>query len=419
MFTVLLNTLTIKAFKRSAAASTAIFSILFVILAFTGCSGRDWDDSNLRNLYGYKVSFYSDKLDLLEADSVIKGDSVDLDIKKSDHGVDGWYIANNSTPINGTFTPSDNINFYAAANVIEISNQSELNDVRNNTSGKYILINDIGLKAGDGFDETAGWLPIGNGSNPFSGTFSGNSHKISGLWMDRSSGFVGLFGFVGGGTIKNLGVLIDDDHGGIKGGIGSFYSGGIVGYLVDNSTISNSYSKGAVSANTNVGGIVGDAQENSTLINVYSIGDISANFGPVGGIAGHVGSGSMVNNAYSVGNVSAESSNVGGIAGGVNGGLVTNNAAINQEINGASNVNRVVGYNDRGTVLNNFALSTTNVNGAPKNSAGALDGEDRTSDDFKTQITYETGLGWAFGSNASHPWKMGEDGGYPCLYWED
>jgi hypothetical protein len=462
MFSFLLNILTIKPPKRSMALAlsaicttislsfTKLLSILFVPLLLVGCG--EWegdDDGDLRNLSTYTVSFYDDELEFLETKKVVRGGSVDLDAKATEYGVANWYLPKNSTPTEGTFTPRESVRFYAAADVTEISDQSELNSVRGNLLGRYILIQDIALEArGDGFDETLGWLPIGDSIDRFSGIFNGNFHKISGLWINRpSDNDIGLFGYAidRGTVIKNLGVLIDD-NGGIKGrsnvgaiagtiyntvitnsySIGNVSSendqiGGIAGYVGYTSTISNSYSKASVNGRTAVGGIAGSVHQSSTVTNSYSAGDVGGTTN-VGGIAGNVGVGSTITNTYSKSSVNGHTQ-VGGIAGYSSRSSMTNSTAINQEIEGMTETNRIVGYVTTWNFVlsNNFALDTIKVNGSVKNSndADGLDGADKTDGILKTQATYEMGLGWAFGSNASHPWKMDEDGGYPCLYWED
>ena len=64
-------------------------------------------------------------------------------------------------------------------------------------------MNNIDLKG----DENNQWTPIGNQSQKYIGTFDGNGHKISGLYIDSTSNNQGLFGFVDkGGNIKNLGI---------------------------------------------------------------------------------------------------------------------------------------------------------------------------------------------------------------------
>lgn len=75
--------------------------------------------------------------------------------------------------------------------------------MRNNLSGKYILMNDIDLS---GYDN---WDPIGNYGGYFEGTFDGNGFVISNLKIDRSKeDNAGLFGIAAGAEIKTLGLKI-------------------------------------------------------------------------------------------------------------------------------------------------------------------------------------------------------------------
>ncbi len=50
------------------------------------------------------------------------------------------------------------------------------------------------------------WTPIGRGSSPYTGTFDGGNHTISGLTVTGSEEYAGLFGYIGkdGGTVKNV-----------------------------------------------------------------------------------------------------------------------------------------------------------------------------------------------------------------------
>ncbi len=93
---------------------------------------------------------------------------------------------------------------------IPVSNQSELNNIRNNLSGNYCLTTDINFsKTGAGSTEANGWTPIGTSDTPFTGTFYGNGHKIKNFYINdtnetSSSTDVGLFGVVQNANIENL-----------------------------------------------------------------------------------------------------------------------------------------------------------------------------------------------------------------------
>ena len=51
------------------------------------------------------------------------------------------------------------------------------------------------------------WTVIGNNSNPFYGTFNGAGYVVGGGYINNESDNQGLFGYVGSGVIRNLGVV--------------------------------------------------------------------------------------------------------------------------------------------------------------------------------------------------------------------
>jgi hypothetical protein len=92
---------------------------------------------------------------------------------------------------------------------VGIYTASDLNNIRNNMSGKYILMNNIDLTP---YAAGNGWMPIGSINTPFTGTLDGNGYGISNLTLNQSGGpdsytiAIGLFAYVAGGTFKNLTV---------------------------------------------------------------------------------------------------------------------------------------------------------------------------------------------------------------------
>jgi hypothetical protein len=300
---------------------------------------------------------------------------------------------------------------------IEISDAEELNAIRNKPNLHYRLTSDISLSA---YNTGSGWTPIGTESIPFSGTLDGDGFKITDLYINSSERYVGLFGYLRG-TVKNLGVEIAP--GGVKGGS---YTGAIAGY-VDDGAITSSYSTGNVSGTSGVGGIAGSVNY-GTITNCYSTGNINASSSNsyVGGIAGYV-YGGMITDSYSTGSVSG-SSIVGGITGYVvNGSTITNNVAANSTITGSgTSVSRVVGaIYGTNTVSNNFANS--GMTGSAFNTTSANYGISKSLTVLQTQTTYSDtingdglgGLGWQFGNDDAHPWKMPSGGtGFPILYWQ-
>ena len=101
--------------------------------------------------------------------------------------------------------------------------------------GKYYKLGaDIILNDGKIIDEKGAlvadstklhkWTPIGNSSVAFTGTFDGDGHTVSGMFINTTSSHNGLFGN-SSGTIENLTVADSWVSGGK-------YTAGVVGYNV-------------------------------------------------------------------------------------------------------------------------------------------------------------------------------------------
>ena len=153
----------------------------------------------------------------------------------------------------------------APSETVEIQNWYDLDAVRNNLEGSYVLMEDLDDTT-DGYDELVGetadgkgWQPIGTEGNAFKGTFDGNGRTISHLFMDRpDEDEVGLFGRVQEGVVENVGLLSVNVT-------GKKYVGALVGYswkgTIDSDIRppnSKTYSRGIVTGEENVGGLVGN-----------------------------------------------------------------------------------------------------------------------------------------------------------------
>ncbi len=184
----------------------------------------------------------------------------------------------------------------------------------------------------------------------FTGVFDGNGHRIMNLTIDDSGAgndYLGLFGSVDYGQIKNLGV---------EGGFVSGYK--LVGGLAGHNTgeIWNCYFSGPVSGTDyDVGGLVG--HNGGEIWNCYSTGPVTGTDYDVGGLVGH--NNGSVSNCYSTGDVSGNWY-VGGLVGWNDNGSVSN-CYCTGDVNGASDVGGLVGNNDNGSVLNCY--STGDVSG--------------------------------------------------------
>ncbi len=80
----------------------------------------------------------------------------------------------------------------------------------NNTDSSIeaVLVNDITVNEDISAQDAIIWTPIGTQTKPFTGTFDGKGHIISGLVKENSTEPVGLFGVSGSGAeISNVGVV--------------------------------------------------------------------------------------------------------------------------------------------------------------------------------------------------------------------
>ena len=202
----------------------------------------------------------------------------------------------------------------------------------------------------DVWNTTGGFVPIGNSTTPFTGTFNGNNHTISNLTINLpTTNYIGLFGDTSANSvISNVGLA----GGSVSG---SSYVGGLVG--ISNGTVSNSYATGSVSGTTNnIGGLAG--LNYGSVSNSYSTGNVSGgngssgsggsnatnggNGGTLGGLVGY--NAGAISNDYATGNVS-------GGNGGRGGDATTGRAG---DGGNGGNVGGLVGYN-AGTISNNYA----------------------------------------------------------------
>ena len=285
----------------------------------------------------------------------------DANISVIENGSNNFTIKMNDT--DRTYYVESTGNVIDDENILEISTAEELKAFRdevnngNTFEGKVIcLTNNITL------DINEEWIPIGYYSmtstgitdpfnKPFKGSFEGNGYQINGIYINTSDKVKGLFGFVDGAQIKNLGIGMDCD---ITGGNNT---GGIVG-SANNTTIYNCYNKCIIKGSGNTGGICGTSI-NSSIYNCFNIGKIQASQSNAGGICGN-SDGSDINNCYNTGEIIA-TNNVGGICGQtLNSSNIENCYNIGElkiSVNDKKHIGPIVGYNIQGNLKNNYYLS--------------------------------------------------------------
>lgn len=159
------------------------------------------------------------------------------------------------------------------------------------------------------------WTPIGSDvSNKYTGTFDGQNHTISGLYVVSAGDYAGLFGYVFGGTIKNVGVVNSYIR-------GSRFLGGVCGENM-NGTIGNSYNTGKVTVTVkiegeriHVGGVCGNNHgtiKNSYNTDIVKVDDVNE-YPAVGGVCGN--NYGTIENSYNTGKVTGRRVYVGGVCG--------------------------------------------------------------------------------------------------------
>ena len=146
-------------------------------------------------------------------------------------------------------------------------------------AGYYKQMNDINLASWiSANSSTAGWVPVGyNGTDPV--VYDGDNHKVTGLWINTTEDYTGLFSRFSSGTIRNLTVEATSKQ--VKGGN---YTGIVIG-RIGTGTIQNVTATGNVSAKGYVGGIAGYT-EGTTLSQLHYSGRLTAT-GYVGGITSY------------------------------------------------------------------------------------------------------------------------------------
>jgi hypothetical protein len=229
------------------------------------------------------------------------------------------------------------------------------------------------------------WIPIGSASNKFNGIFDGNGFVISGIYINDSNSYHGLFGYIDfSGIVKNLGVAASY----VKG---TYSVGGFVGE--SKGTISNSYFKGTVAGNSQyIGGFAGRnkgsingsysvasvtgeswvgvfAGGNDSIINKsHSTGKAKGIY-YVGGLVGRNWHGIIIN-SYSTAAVSGETQ-IGGLAG-YNGDSIVNSYSTGF-VNGIRSVGGLVGFSCFGVISNSYSTGAVKGSSRTGGLIGTLD----------------------------------------------
>ena len=181
------------------------------------------------------------------------------------------------------------------------------------------------------------WTPIGS----YTGTFDGQGHTISGLYVDVSGSgdsdiyvYAGLFGYINGGVVKDLSITDSYISGSASSNtLASAYVGGVCGKNNDgtiencsvSATVTGSVTGSASDKYAYVGGVCG-YNNGGTIENCYNSGSVTGSvtgnasdkYANVGGVCGY-NIGGTIMNCYNSGSVTGSASGkyayVGGVCG--------------------------------------------------------------------------------------------------------
>ena len=319
----------------------------------------------------------------------------------------------------------------------QIATASHLDELHNflgtvNTDVHFVLVNDIDLSAYiDTQYPDIGWEPIGNESEPFYGHLDGEGHAINNLWINQPAGnYIGLFGYVSGGELRNLTISLDA----VKGIKGHTNIGILTGALQD-ASITGCSVNGSLWASNNTGGLIGHTRQECFITNNTATVTITVDtFGEnIGGLTGL--SDSLVENCSTTGNIYVVGNegivnNLGGLigksqaivkdcfslvtlanngnafVGGAMGGLVGRNQAPIEDSNAGGDVTGAI--NIGGLVGDSYALVTncfaTGNIAAEAYAGGLIGSSDQVEDSYATgtvTINSEDGgglVGHSYGS---------------------
>ena len=206
---------------------------------------------------------------------VINGNVIDAGVISSTNGV--FELAGGSWSQTGTLADFDVFDFRLSGGTFLRATSGDgseadpytlidiygLQGVDTLVSASFALDADIDASGTVNWWDGAGFDPIGDASQVFTGHFDGQDHIISGLVIDRpTQEYAGLFG-VSRGVIENVGL--------VGGSVtGSLFVGGVVGS--NQGTISNTYNTGDVTGSTVGGGLAG--LNYGMISDSYATGDV-------------------------------------------------------------------------------------------------------------------------------------------------
>lgn len=228
----------------------------------------------------------------------------------------------------------------AALDPFVITTCVQLQEMEDDLDAHYALGGNINCAASSSWNSGLGFDPVGDDLAKFSGSLDGNGFTVSNLFINRADddlgrdgddeSYVGIIGYLDGGTVRDLNVADTK----VKG---YEYVGGVAGYadneaVIENvnfnlATADNSCDPGnCVWARWGVygGGVVGYAT-GVTLTDLHTGGPVKGSGSFIGGIVGYLANSTLADSS-AASNVDGGFT-VGGVAGDITGSTVTSTTA--------------------------------------------------------------------------------------------
>ena len=323
---------------------------------------------------------------------------------------------NTTSYVNPTETYAANVSGGGALTAYMLVNTvNDLQNIQNNLTGTYALGADIDAGATSGWNAGAGFSPVGGNAEPqFTGTFEGNGHTISNLFIDYTTpypqtsndgftalGVAGLFGVIGGaGIVRDVALTNANVSAGAGMTVGALVGAVVTGQVLNDSSSGVVSGLSAVGANSSpgVGGLVGSVLDGGSISTSSSSAQVTGGNGEVvGGLVGSLVTGSTLTWSYATGNVAVggpingpifQYAEAGGLIGTIYGyhfgavnplPVTVSHAYATGAVSGAggSFVGGFVGAMDQGTISASYAtgqVTQTGVNYLADNDIGGFVG---------------------------------------------
>ncbi|EKD29086.1 MAG: filamentous hemagglutinin outer membrane protein, partial [uncultured bacterium] len=337
----------------------------------------------------YTDNFWNYEAAGLDQTRDIGGDDVNNNIPKNMAGITG--ITTVQSRAQGAYTNWDfsvvgdgTIGNWIMAGTphLQMEHTTTINDVVDlqlmavDLTESYTLNNNIDASGTVNWNGGNGFDPIGDLGGTFTGTFDGMNYDISDLYVNRpAEDNTGLFGYIDGAVIQNVGlininIIGGNDTGGLVGisnnsssvikshaeGIvtGGFETGGLVGYSINGSSITNSYAEGSVAGSGRTGGLVGSTEWGSSINNCYANSTVTSTGDFNGGLLGYAFDTVTISNSYFSGSVAGTGDYTGGFGGFISIAAISKcfSSAV---VSGTTNVGGFIGLSDTSGGVNTYA----------------------------------------------------------------